>query len=67
MKNYSRSICSTCSHALYCSLTTDMSNINSCSEYAHYLDENKDYPPVQSAEKGRAAQQKNESQELVLN
>ncbi len=38
MKNYNRSICSTCIHAPYCSLTTDMSSINSCSEYVHHLD-----------------------------
>lgn len=44
MKNYLRSICSTCKHAPYCSLTTDMSAISSCSEYAHHLD--KDIGPM---------------------
>lgn len=39
MKSYKRSICSTCRHATYCSLTSDMSNISSCSEYVHRLDE----------------------------
>lgn len=33
-----RSICSTCRHAPYCSLTTDKSTIVSCSEYSHFLD-----------------------------
>lgn len=38
MKNYKRSICSTCSFLSFCSLTTDKSNIHSCSEYEHYLE-----------------------------
>ncbi|MBD0852211.1 hypothetical protein [Maribacter arenosus] len=44
MKNYKRSICSTCRHAPHCSLTTDMSSISSCSEYVHHLD--KDNEPM---------------------
>ncbi|KAA2219010.1 hypothetical protein [Maribacter flavus] len=39
MGNYKRSICSTCRHAPYCSLTTDMGNISSCSDYWHYFDD----------------------------
>lgn len=39
MKNYKRSVCSTCSYVSFCSLTTDKSNISSCSEYLHRLDE----------------------------
>ncbi|APQ18368.1 hypothetical protein BTR34_13990 [Maribacter hydrothermalis] len=38
MKNYNRSICSTCRHVLLCNLTRDKSSIHSCSDYVHYLD-----------------------------
>ena len=43
MEKLYRSICSTCIHASYCVLTTNKSNISSCSEYVHKLD--KDYLP----------------------
>lgn len=42
MKNYKRSICSSCTHVPYCSITTYMGNISSCSEYRHYLDDNRE-------------------------
>lgn len=35
---YNRSICSTCSFLSFCVMTTDKSNITSCSEYEHYMD-----------------------------
>ncbi|CAG2532385.1 hypothetical protein SAMN05192540_2375 [Maribacter dokdonensis] len=38
MKNYMRSICSTCTHHSYCSITKDKYNIHSCSEYVHFMD-----------------------------
>ncbi|WP_441825422.1 hypothetical protein [Maribacter spongiicola] len=38
MKNYIRSICSTCTYMAYCSLTKDKNSIVSCSEYVHVLD-----------------------------
>lgn len=38
MKEYKRSICSTCYHLTYCSLTTDKTSVSSCSEYAHLLE-----------------------------
>ncbi|WP_324028167.1 hypothetical protein QSV08_09630 [Maribacter sp. BPC-D8] len=38
MKNYMRSICSTCTYVAYCSLTNDKNSIVSCSEYVHVLD-----------------------------
>lgn len=38
MKNYIRSICSTCTYMTYCSLTKDKNSIVSCSEYVHVLD-----------------------------
>lgn len=42
IKNLNRSICSTCRYLSTCVLTTDKSNISSCSEYVHRLD--REYP-----------------------
>lgn len=73
MKNYKRSICSTCRHAPYCSLTTNMSNIWSCSEYAHYLDKEKEPVFMVSLEMVSKRStcvghsKKNEQKELLLN
>lgn len=44
MTEFLRSICSTCRYLPNCVLSSDKSNISSCSEYVHRLDEN--YPPV---------------------
>ena len=66
MKNLNRSICSTCRYLPNCVLTTDKSNISSCSEYVHRLD--KDYPPLapEPIEMFSSGGQNNEN-ELVLN
>lgn len=45
MKNLDRSICSTCSYVSDCVLTTDKSNISSCSEYIHQLEKNEEPSP----------------------
>lgn len=39
MKELVRSLCSTCRHVAYCSLSTDRTNIQLCNEYVHRLDE----------------------------
>ncbi len=64
MKNYDRSICSTCRHMMNCSLTRDKSTIVSCSEYAHFLDTNSDTTLVISNEMASNDEFK---RELVLN
>ena len=64
MKNYKRSICSTCRHAPYCSLTTDMSNISSCSEYVHHLDKDNEPLLVVSLEMSNDT---HKNHELILN
>ena len=50
MNKYESSICSTCRHRPFCSLTTNMSSIHSCSEYVHQLDLVKDPIVMISAE-----------------
>jgi hypothetical protein len=47
MKNLDRSICSTCRFIADCVLTTDKSNISSCSDYVHNLEiDNEPLPMV---------------------
>jgi len=67
MKNYKRSICATCRHAPYCSLTTDMSAIYSCSEYIHHLDEEETIPLLVSVEMSSTNAIENQHKEIVLN
>ncbi len=67
MKDYRRSICSTCRHAPYCSLTTDMSNISSCSEYVHHLDTGEEPTYMVSIEMMGNNRQRNKRKEPVLN
>ena len=73
MKNYKRTICSNCRHAPYCSLTTDMSNISSCSEYVHHLDKDNEPTVMVSIEMASdnavliSQATKNEQKELLLN
>jgi hypothetical protein len=64
MKDYERSICSTCRHMMNCSITRDKSMIVSCSEYAHFLDTNSDPILVISNE---MASNNEFQRELVLN
>ena len=63
MKNYMRSICSTCTHAAYCSLTKDKNSIYACSEYFHFLDHNNE--PVMVISNEMSSSEFN--RELVLN
>lgn len=66
MKEYLRSICSTCRYLPNCALTTDKTNISSCSEYVHKFD--KEYPPLltEPIELNSGSGQENDK-ELVLN
>lgn len=45
MKNLDRSICSTCKYVSDCVLTTDKSNISSCSEYIHQFEKDDEPSP----------------------
>lgn len=66
MKNYNHSLCSTCEHTLYCSLTTDMSTISSCSEYIHHL-ENPSSAIQVSTKYATDETQNKQKKELLLN
>ena len=63
MKNYDRSICSTCRHLMYCSLSRDKRMIYSCSQYFHFLDVTSDSTLVISDEMASHELKR----ELVLN
>ncbi len=42
MNEIVRSLCSTCEHRQYCSLSNNKTHINLCNEYRHYLEDNKE-------------------------
>ncbi len=62
-QKYNRSICSTCRFISFCELTTDKSNITSCSDYEHYLDEGIAYDKHNNVNFKRSKNQR----QLVLN
>ncbi|NYJ27852.1 hypothetical protein GGE08_001906 [Muricauda sp. ARW1Y1] len=45
MNEFVRSICSTCIHRTYCSLSEQRAYTNLCNEYQHYL-EDTDLPTI---------------------
>lgn len=66
IKKYPRSICSTCINLSHCMLTTDKSNISSCSEYVHLLDKDFSVAPLDTVEMFSGSGQTNNF-ELILN
>lgn len=50
MKEFVRSLCSTCIHQSNCALSSNRSNINLCNEYRQYMDDGKEPTIVVSDE-----------------